>query len=49
MPKVIDLFFCFQAVENAEEFKKKVFAVGFTDSVHVMPAKDTCDHLVQVM
>ncbi|XP_034943131.1 FAM172 family protein homolog CG10038 isoform X2 [Chelonus insularis] len=35
------------AVENYDEFKKRVFAVGFTDSVHKMPEKG-CDYLVQV-
>ncbi|KAK0181489.1 hypothetical protein PV327_003769 [Microctonus hyperodae] len=35
------------AIENSKEFKNRVFAVGFTDSVHDMPAIG-CDHLIQV-
>lgn len=34
-------------MDNPEEFKKRVFAVAFTDSVHSMPTKGT-EHIVKV-
>jgi len=34
-------------MENPEEFKKRVFAVALTDSVHVMVTKG-CEHVVKV-
>lgn len=43
----LSFLFHLQAIENLKEFKKRVFAVGFTDSVHDMPAIG-CDHLIQV-
>ena len=33
--------------EHPEEFKKRVFAVALTDSVHVMPTQG-CDHIIDV-
>ncbi|KAG8042006.1 hypothetical protein G9C98_007314 [Cotesia typhae] len=35
------------AHRHPDEFKKRVFAVGFTDSVHILPRKG-CDHVVKV-